>query len=48
MSSISTVGMSHSYQDYGKFASGKKIQSVADGAAELTIIEKEDAQIRGL
>ena len=47
MSSISAVGMNHSYQDYGKFASGKKIQSVADGAAELTIIEKEDAQIRG-
>ena len=47
MSSISAVGMNHSYQDYGKFASGKKIQSAADGAAELTIIEKEDAQIRG-
>lgn len=47
MSSISAVGMSHSYQDYGKFASGRKIQSASDGAAELTIIEKENAQIRG-
>ena len=32
MSSISAVGMNHSYQDYGKFASGKKIQSAADAA----------------
>lgn len=46
MSSISSINSS-SYRDYGNFASGKKIQSAADGAAELSIIEKEDAQIRG-
>lgn len=43
MSGISTVNSSTSYMDYGSFASGKKINS----AAELSIIEKEDAQIRG-
>lgn len=47
MSSVSGISSS-SYADYGKFASGKKIQSAADGAAELSIIEKEDAQIRGM
>lgn len=47
MSGISSVGFNNSYTDYGKFASGKKIQSAADGAAELAVIEKEDAQIRG-
>lgn len=46
MSAISSVG-GPSYADYGKFASGKKVQSAADGAAELSIIQKEDAQIRG-
>lgn len=49
MSSISPIsGYSYnSYTDYGKFASGKQIQSAADGAAELAIIQKEDAQARG-
>lgn len=47
MSSISGVS-SNSYADYGRFASGKKVQSAADGAAELSIIEKENAQIRGM
>lgn len=47
MSGISGVG-SHSYADYGKFASGKKVQSAADGAAALSIIQKEDAHIRGM
>lgn len=47
MSGISAVNSSTSYMDYGSFASGKKVNSVADGAAELSIIEKEDAQIRG-
>lgn len=47
MSSISGIS-SNSYADYGKFASGKKVQSAADGAAELAIIEKEDAQVRGM
>lgn len=49
MSGISPIsGYSYnSYTDYGKFASGKQIQSAADGAAELSIIQKEDAQARG-
>lgn len=46
MSSISSIN-SISYNDYGRFASGKQIQSAANGAAELSIIQKEDAQIRG-
>lgn len=32
------------YTDYGKFASGKAIQSAADGAAELSIIQKQQMQ----
>ena len=48
MSGISSINSYNSYQDYGKFASGKNIQSAADGAAELSIIEKEDAQSRGM
>lgn len=43
MSGIS--GISNSYTDYGKFASGKKIQTAADGAAELAIIQKQASQI---
>ena len=31
---------STSYADYGKFASGKKVNRAADGAAELAIIQK--------
>ena len=48
MSSIGAIGSGSSYADYGRIASGKKIQSAADGAAELSIVEKEDAQVRGL
>lgn len=47
MSGISSINSSTSYMDYGRFASGKKINSAADGAAELSIIQKEEAQIRG-
>lgn len=47
MSSISSISNA-SYSDYGSFASGKKINSAADGAAELSIIQKEDSQARGL
>lgn len=47
MSSISSINTSISYADYGRFASGRKIQSAADGAAELSIIQKEDTQVRG-
>ncbi len=46
MNGISSVNKI-SYADYGRFASGKKIQSAADGAAELSIIQKDDAQVRG-
>ena len=48
MSGISSIGSYSSYQDYGRFASGKRVQSAADGAAELSIIEKQDAQSRGM
>ena len=49
MSGISSVGSvsSVSYMDYGRFASGKAVQSAADGASELAIIQKQDAQARG-
>ena len=47
MSNISGISNA-SYSDYGSFASGKKINSAADGAAELSIIEKQDTQTRGL
>ncbi len=44
MSRISGV----SYQLYGQLASGKRIQRAADGAAELSILQKQNAQIGGL
>ena len=47
ISPISSYSYS-SYTDYGKFASGKKIVSASDGAAELSIIQKMDAQSKGL
>lgn len=47
MSGISGVS-SYDHTSYGNFASGRKINSAADGAAELTIIESEDRQIGGL
>lgn len=47
MSGVSLMGSSTSYTDYGRFASGKKVQSAADGAAELSIIQKQESQIRG-
>ncbi|MGN0350692.1 MAG: flagellin [Roseburia sp.] len=46
MNGISSVS-SNSYTSYGKFASGSKLQSAADGAAELTIAEQEKTQITG-
>lgn len=45
MSSISNVSGS-SY--YSQLASGVRLQSAADGAAESAIVEKEHAQVRGL
>lgn len=46
MSGVSGVSSS-SYADYGKIASGNKLQSAADGAAELTIVEEENTQVTG-
>ncbi len=43
MSSISGVNG----VNYGAFASGIKLQSASDGAAEMAITEKEDSQIKG-
>lgn len=45
MSSISNIS-GNSY--YSQIASGVKLQSAADGASELAIAEKENAQINGL
>ncbi len=49
MSAISSVGSYGSYNSisYGNIASGKRIQSAADGAAELAIIQKTEREIRG-
>ncbi len=43
MSSISGIGTDY----YSQISSGLKIQKAADGAAELSIIEKENSQING-
>lgn len=48
ISPISSYSSYSSYTNYGKFASGKAITSAADGASELSIIQKQDAQARGL
>lgn len=42
MSGINGIG--NTYTDYGKFASGKQIQSASDGAAELAISQKLQVQ----
>jgi len=48
MSSVSGV-TTYGYNSlYGKVASGKALQSSADGAAELAISEKMNTQVRGL
>lgn len=46
MGNISGISGS-AYQDYGRFASGKAINSAADGASELTITQKQESQSRG-
>ncbi len=46
MSSISGISGS-GYSNYGSFASGKSINSAADGASELAIAEKEQSQVNG-
>lgn len=38
-------GISSAYTDYGKIASGNRLQSAADGAAELAIAKKLETQI---
>lgn len=49
MSGISGISNNSytSYSSYGNFASGNRLQSAASGAAELTIVEQENAQITG-
>ncbi len=49
MSSISGISGVSSYSSslYGSIASGRSLQSAADGAAELTMVEEENAQITG-
>lgn len=47
MSGISGISSYSSYNPYSQIASGNKLPSAANGAAELTIAEKQDAQIRG-
>lgn len=46
MSSVMRVG-STSYPEYGHLASGKKLQTAADGAAELAIVQKQKVQTNG-
>ncbi len=47
--SVNGVSSAGGYQPlYGKIASGNALQSAADGAAELGISEKMDAQVRGM
>ena len=48
MSGISGISSVSSNYSYGRFASGRAINSAADGAAELSIIEKQESQARGL
>lgn len=50
MSSVSPINTSVriSYNSYGNFASGKAVSSAAQGAAELSIINKQDSQAGGL
>lgn len=45
MSSISGLGSGSSYSS--QIASGTRIQSAADGASEMAIIQKETAQVNG-
>lgn len=47
MSGISAIRPVSSYSSYGAIASGKRLQSAADGASELAIVEKENTQVTG-
>ena len=44
---MSNVGGISGSNFYSQMASGSKLQSAADGASELAIVQKETAQIRG-
>ncbi len=46
MSGVSSVN-SYNSVSYGNIASGKKVQTAADGASELAIIQKTEREIRG-
>ena len=48
MSSISGVAGSAYSSSLSQIASGIKLQSAADGASEMAIVEKQNAQINGL
>lgn len=45
MNGITSV--SNNYPSYGDFASGKKINTAADGAAELSIIQRQEKDVNG-
>lgn len=47
MSSISGINNSLA-SSYSHLSSGKRVNTAADGAAEMAIIQKEDSQVRGL
>ena len=48
MGNISSVAGNGYYHAISQIASGTKLRSAADGAAELAIATKQDAQINGL
>lgn len=48
MSGISGIAGSGADRIYSQIASGTKLQSAADGAAEMAIVTKENAQVNGL
>ncbi len=45
MNGISSV--QNNYSSYGNFASGKQINTAADGAAELSIIKRQETEVGG-
>lgn len=47
MSGISGISSASSYALYGQIASGNKLTSAAQGAAELAISEKQNSQVKG-
>lgn len=47
MSGMSGIHSVSSYSSYGALASGRRISTAADGAAELAVIQEENAQITG-